>query len=136
MDIELSIQLVPTDMGIVLLARTNDRYKEMVRALNLEFDGEYSYVVPDDDPLESLITPEYVDLSIFGHRDLDEGKSLVYKYPYSERELARWIHVAEQKFMKMKEAYAEIQQRLTSELEELQEKESEEVVNVTEVLLT
>ena len=125
MDIELNIQLVPTDVGIVLLAKSNGGYKNMVDSLSREFDGDYAYVIPNEDQHDSLINPEYVDLSIFGLRDVDDGKSLVYEDPYSERELARWIYVADQKFTKMKEFYVEIQQRLTSELEE---QESEEVL--------
>lgn len=118
MDIELNIQLVPTDKGVVLLARSNDRYKHMVSTLNVVFEGEYSYVIPYADRREILISTEQVDLSILGEEGIDRGVSYLYEYPYSERELNRWCDSAQHKFTEMKETYGLVQKRMESEFAE------------------
>ncbi len=118
MDIQLSIQVVPTDEGIMLLADANDDYSLMCNALRHEYEGEYSYIIPSSEKMDYLYTTGTYDPSILSSRSLivTGSDSSLYRQPYSDIELVRWCNKIEHHFDCMKVQFKRILDRQDSDI--------------------
>jgi hypothetical protein len=119
LDIELSIQLVPTDKGLMLLANANDNYKTMVQQLRTQHDGEFEFCLPRQGKDNHLIDEMRADLSVMSMEEDSRlykgGVVLLYEQPYSEPELDSWCIKATNQFKQMKQEFRRLRRDIERE---------------------
>jgi hypothetical protein len=117
MDVELSIQVVPTDEGTMLLAQANKDYSLMYNALMHEYEGEYSYIIPSSNKMNYLFTVGTYDPSILASRNLvlDGACFSLYRQPYSDVEIGKWCSKIEHHFECMQIQFKKILDRQNSD---------------------
>jgi len=116
-DVQLSIQVVPCDEGVMVLAEANEDYVRMIDALRNEYGGEYDYIVPADDKDSYLYTTGVYDASILASRHLLHTlfHHSLYRQPYSEVEIGKWFAKIEHHFECMKVQFKNILSRQDSD---------------------
>ena len=107
LNVELEIQLIPTDKGVRLLASCNEDYKVMLNTLTAS--DEFHYVVPSSRSDSMIIYPNgEVNMSILNKVLKHGNETVLYSQPYSDVELERTILILNGKFKDMKKCYQEM----------------------------
>ena len=108
LNVELDIQLIPTDKGVRLLASCNEGYKVMTNSLLA--DEEFQYVLPEHSRNRQLIIYPDGEVNISIMKELAERPNItmLYSQPYSKSELDKVILILNGKFKDMKKCYQEM----------------------------